>query len=169
MNIKRTHLWNDSIYYQWKKILESYGITKIFDQTIDILGRGRNKTLMRIYVPDGAILLSSKGAEIQTKYDKDLKKTYFILQMEVKACESKDINIKYQLPFRLDFSSMDTYKLVVNKQPGSRGSILTKEIHGNGIHNLEFYPQDAKSSTNQEINYETNLVYDKYFSSIWEK
>jgi hypothetical protein len=120
-------------------------------------------------VPDGAILLNSKGADIQMKYDRDLKKTYFILQMEVKAGESKEVNIKYQLPFRLDFSPMATYKLYVDKQPGSRGSILTKEINGNGIHNLEFYPLDAKSSTNQEINYETNLVYDKYFSSIWEK
>lgn len=169
VTIKRTHLWDDSIYYQWKKTLESYGITKISDQVIDILGRGRNKVSMRIYVPDGAILLNSKGADIKTKYDRDLKKTYFILQMEIKAGESKEVNIKYQLPFRLDFSPMATYKLYVDKQPGSRGSILTKEIHGNGIHDVDFYPQDAKSSTNQEINYETNLVYDKYFSSIWEK
>ncbi|MCK9186814.1 DUF4012 domain-containing protein [Candidatus Gracilibacteria bacterium] len=169
VNIKRTHLWDDAIYYQWKKTLESYGITQMPDYVIDILGRGKNKTSMRIYVPDGAILLSSTGAEIQTKYDKDIKKTYFILQMETKAGETKEVNIKYQLPFRLDFSPMATYKLYVDKQPGSRGSILTKEINGNGIHNLEFYPLDAKSSTNQEINYETNLVYDKYFSSIWEK
>lgn len=169
VNIKRTHLWTDSIYYQWKKTLEAYGITQMPDQIIDILGRGRNKVSMRIYVPDGTILLNSKGADVQTKYDKDLKKTYFILQMEVKAGESKEVAIKYQLPFRLDFSSMATYKLYVDKQAGSRGSILTKEIHGYDIHNLEFYPQDAKSSTNQEINYETNLVYDRYFSSIWEK
>jgi tetratricopeptide (TPR) repeat protein len=169
LNIKRTHLWDDSIYYQWKKTLESYGIARMPDQVIDILGRGRNKTLMRIFVPNGTILLDSKGAEIQTKYDKDVKKTYFIFQMEVKAGESKEVNIKYQMPFRLDFSPMATYKLYVDKQPGSRGSILTKEINGNEIHNLEFYPQDAKSSTNKEINYETNLVYDRYFSSIWEK
>jgi len=169
VNIQRTHLWNDSIYYQWKKTLESYGITKMPDQIIDILGRGRNKVSTRVYVPDGAILLNYKGPEVKTEYDKDLKKTYFIFQMEVKAGESKEVNIKYQLPFRLDFSPMATYKLFVDKQPGSRGSILTKEIHGNEIHDLEFYPQDAKSYTNKEINYETNLVYDKYFSSIWEK
>ncbi|MDP2642482.1 MAG: DUF4012 domain-containing protein [Candidatus Peregrinibacteria bacterium] len=169
VNIKRTHLWTDSIYYQWKKTLGAYGIDGMPDQIIDILGRGRNKVSTRVYVPDGAILLSSTGAEIQTKYDRDLKKTYFIFQVEVKAGESKEINIKYQLPFRLDFSPMATYKMYADKQPGSRGSILTKEIHGNEIHNLEFYPVDQKSSTNKEINYETNLVYNRYFSSIWEK
>ncbi len=170
VNVKRTHLWSDSLYYQWKKTLESYGITQMPDQIIDILGRGKNKVSMRIYVPDGAILLqNSQDTQIQTKYDKDLKKTYFILQMEVKTGESKEVKIKYQLPFRLDFSPMATYKLYVDKQPGSRGSILTKEISGSEIHDLEFYPQDAKSYTNKEINYETNLVYDRYFSSIWEK
>lgn len=171
VEIRRSHLWNDDIYFQWKKILKQYGFEGMPDTLIDILGRGANKVNMRIYVPSGSVLIESNGSDVATKYDKDLKKTYFFTKMEVKAGESSELTIKYRLPYNLDFSKQAaTYKLIIEKQPGSRGSIFTKTVHtDNALKNLGLYPNDARLDAAGQVIYATNLVYDRYFSSIWGK
>ncbi|MFA5820974.1 MAG: DUF4012 domain-containing protein [Candidatus Gracilibacteria bacterium] len=170
VTIKRSHLWTDDIYYQWKKILNKYGFDSMPDQVIDILGRGRNETLMRIYVPDGSIFLGSSDEKIETKYDNDLKKTYFFTRMEIRAGESKEVTVKYQLPFTLKFSPVDEYKLIVQKQPGSVGSVFTKTIStAEGINTLDSYPSETRLNQDDSLTYATNLVYDRYFSVIFSK
>lgn len=169
--VRRSHLWNDDIYYRWRRILQSYGLNEMPDQLIDILGRGRNETSMRIYVPADSVLLESNGADVTTKYDTALKKTYFQVRLEVRAGESKEIRIKYRLPFTLDFTdTADSYQLVIEKQPGSRGSIFTKTVHSaDTVHNLSVHPDESRIDSDDKIIYPTNLVYDRYFSGLWGK
>jgi len=163
IKITRTHNWTDDIYIQWKKTLSAYGFEEMPDQLIDILGRGPNKVSTRIYVPEGSKLLESDGADVMTKFDNDLNKTYFFFTSDTSAGETSEIYIKYKLPMKLDFSPADTYKLIVEKQLGSRGSIFTKTLSAaDSLKNLGTYPDDT-------LTYATNLVYDKYFSSIWTK
>lgn len=170
ITLTRSHLWTDEIYYQWKKILEQYGFYDMPDDIIDILGRGENKVGTRIYVPEGSVLVESNGGDIATKYDKDLKKTYFFTQMNTKAGETSEIWIKYKLPFKLDFKPTATYKLFVDKQPGSRGSIFTKTVTTSPeLENLALYPVKSKITQEGIVTYATDLVYDRYFSGIWEK
>lgn len=170
VKISRSHLWTDDIYYEWKKILKSYGFDEMPDYLIDILGRGENRVLTRVYVPDGSVLLESNGSDIETKYDKDLKKTYFFTKMDAKAGETSETWIKYRLPYKLNFEPASTYKLIIEKQPGSKGSIFTKTVTlDEEISLLDMYPEEALVNKNGEISYATNLVYDKYFSAVFGK
>lgn len=168
VTVKRSHLWDDEIYHGWKKILKSYGLNEMPDYLIDILGRGRNKVFMRIYVPDGSILLNSSDAKLETGYDKDLKKTYFLATVETHAGKTSSVKIRYLLPFSLDLQNGGTYRLITEKQPGSRGSIYTKTVHTDPeVSNLSIYPKESRIDSGGNVIYATNLVYDRYFSGIW--
>lgn len=171
VTIKRTHQWNDAVYFQWKKILQGYGFSDMPDYLIDILGRGRNKSLIKVYVPEGSILLNSTDQNLSLEYDKDVKKNYFFTTMEVLAGKTGYLRFKYRLPFLMDFNTAaSTYKLIIQKQPGSRGSIFTKTVHNDSeVENISVYPKEAKINSSTEIVYPTNLVYDRYFSGIWKK
>lgn len=161
LTIKRRHLWNDDIYYHWKKILNQYGFDSMPDQIVDILGRGRNKVLTKIYVPDGSVLLNSTVKGVKTGFDKDLKKTYFFTETEIKAGETKEIKLSYKLPFYLSFTPIGKYSLYVEKQPGSRGSILNKTFKIDEL-------LDEKDSFAEGESY-GDLSYDRYFSILLEK
>lgn len=170
LEITRTHQWTDDLYRQWNGMLAPYGLSlnNIDPQIVDILGRGRNKVNMRIYVPEDSRLIATNDADLEIKYDKDLKKQYFFTRMELNAAESQTLKIRYQLPFQLALSEpAASYKLVVEKQPGTAGSIFNKSITADeDLDNLGFYPLEAKVDRNK-ISHATNLVYDRYFSSIW--
>lgn len=169
ITLKRTHMWTDDIYKEWKKTINAYGFDVLPDRVIDILGRGKNKVNTRIYVPEGSILLDTDGADVMTKYDMDLKKTYFLVTLEASAGETAEVWIKYRLPFTFTFTPAITYKLIAEKQPGSVGSIFTKTVTTDEeLKNLEIYPQEVKVLENRAT-YATNLVYDRYFSGIWSK
>jgi Protein of unknown function (DUF4012) len=170
VTVDRSHLWTDEVYFMWKKILGEYGFDEMPDHIIDILGRGENKVSTRIYVPEGSVLLETNGSDVQTMYDKDLNKTYFFMEMNTKAGETSSIWIKYSLPFSLEFEPVGTYKLIIEKQPGSRGSIFTKTLNkAEEIYNLSVYPEDATLTSDGNVTYATTLVYDKYFSALWGK
>lgn len=170
VHISRSHLWTDEVYYQWKKTLQNYGFNEMPDRLIDVLGRGQNRVVMRVYVPEGSILLESNGQDISTKYDKDLKKSYFTTTVQTFAGKTSNLTIKYKLPFTLNLDSADNYKLIVEKQPGTRGSIFTKTVKTDEeVQNLDFYPEEASIDQDNEITYATTLAYDRYFSSIWRK
>lgn len=170
VSVTRSHLFTDDIYFQWKKIIGKYGFTEMPDRLIDILGRGKNRVSMRIYVPKGAVLLKTNGSDVMTKFDKDLKKTYFFTQMEVKAGESKEIWIEYQLPFKLDMKNLtNQYKLIVQKQPGSIGSIFNKTLEtAKDIDLASVAPSEARINLDNTASYSTTLSYDRYFTALIE-
>lgn len=168
VTISRKHAWDDSIYSQWVAELNKYGFEEINQQTIDILGRGKNEVSSRIYVPDGSKLLESSDSTLVTKYDKDLKKTYFYVDFFVQAGETDEITITYELPFKLDLKDPDTYRLYAEKQPGSRGSLFNKTMTADdAVQNLSAFPSETKLQIDGSLIYPTNLVYDRYFSAIW--
>lgn len=170
ITLERSHLWTDEIYLEWKKILKEYGFEDMPDPIIDILGRGENRVYTKIYVPKDSILLESDYEDVVTEYDKDLKKTYFLVKINTKPGETSKLTISYQLPFTLSLNEIDTYKLFIEKQPGSRGSIFTKKVvTDEGIQSLAVYPPETEVYENGDTVYATNLVYDKYFSGVWQK
>jgi hypothetical protein len=172
VKITRTHTWEEEIYDRWKNILSSYGFKEeMSGQLLDNLGKGRNRVTVRIYVPAGAILISSNGSDVETKYDSELKKTYFKTEVEINAGETNELEISYRLPYTLNFADeADTYKITIEKQPGSKGSILTKTISADPeLSNLSIYPKEVRTDHLGNFVYATNLVYDKYFASVWAK
>ena len=170
LTIKRSHLWTEDIYYQWRRTLREYGFTEMPDQLIDILGRGRNKVNMRVFVPPGSELLETTDENIITGYDEDLDKAFFLTEMEVLAGEVGVLNLTYKLPFKLDVRKpADVYRIFVQKQPGSRGSILNKIIHADdSLQTLGYFPATARIDAAGRIIFATNLVYDRNFSAIWK-
>jgi len=168
--IMRSHQWDDKLVNEWKKTLKKYNLGDLPDWLIDVLGRGNNKVGVRIYVPDGSIFLESSDKSIEKKFDNDTKKTYFYTKMETSAGKSTSVSVKYKLPFLLKMEPIATYKLIVEKQPGSRGSIFTKVVSTDAeIKNFATYPSESRLDENGNIIYATNLVYDRYFSGIWGK
>jgi len=169
LSITRTHLWEESILTKWEEILQNYGFPKISEEVLYVLGKGRNRSSIRIYVPTGSILLGSSTRHMESKYDSELNKTYFFTGIEVDPGQSKTIQIAYILPYKLDLNEIQAYKLVIQKQPGSIGSIFTKTIVADKkIQNLALFPQDTIAEQDGSFTYATNLSYDRYFSSLWQ-
>ncbi len=171
VTIKRIHNWSNKTLQYWKGILKEYGFQEISEEMVNVLGRGKNKVLTRIYVPSGSILLESNGADVETKYDKDIKKTYFFTTIETLPEDSSELRIKYTLPFNINTNDeAGTYKIFVDKQPGSRGSVLTKTFSTHpDIKKLSMYPQSIRVNGNGTAIYATNLVYDRYFAAALSK
>lgn len=178
VTVTRTHVFNKDIQVKWNQIWDSFG----FDHktvpgfVVDILGRGTNIVYTRILVPQGSSLKEVGGVDkesVKVSYDKELNKTYFAFKMSVPPQNTSSITLKYALPFKLDFSPVDTYKLTVQKQPGSVGSVLTKTIQPSKVDSslkpYIYYPDDARQNDENKIIYATNLVYDRYFSIVFGK
>jgi len=167
--IKRTHMWNDEILKEWTKIIKDYGFSFLPSNLVDILGRGANKVVMKVYVPTGSILISSNREDIKKLYDSDTKKDYFMTIVSVNAGESDEVVIKYRPPITLRLNPVDTYKLITEKQPGSVGSSFTKILKtDSSLKNLSFYPPECANYGN-ETSYFGDLVYDRFFSEVISK
>jgi len=170
VTIKRTHQFSDAIMRNWEGTLRAYGFDDLPGQTLDSMGRGHSLVSMQVYVPEGSTLIESNTQNIATKYDKDLNKTYFFTSMDINAGQSDEITIKYKLPFILNLKPAAPYKLVVEKQPGSRGALFTKTIKTDPkLENIAIYPEETKFDLTHKATYTTNLVYDRYFSGLWSK
>jgi len=170
IRITRQHQWTDQIYRQWKQVLKAYGFNNLPDQLIDILGRGQNKVGVRVYVPEGSTLIETNGKDVETKFDKDTKKTYFYFKMETAAGEKEEIWIKYRPNITLKFNPTSAYKLNIEKQPGSTGSIFTKTLRlEDGLQTLLTYPAEAQTYEDSSVLYAKDLVYDRYFSALIRK
>lgn len=140
---------------------------------VDILGKAQNRVNTRIFVPEGSKLSKVEGITedmVTIGYDEELNKTYFQLEMSVLPGNEAFVKITYSLPFRLKFSPLDTYKLTVQKQPGSKGSLLNKEIsmeENSGFTPYTYYPEEAMLSSKNKVTYSTTLTTDKYFSVVF--
>ncbi len=172
VTIQRTHLFNEKILQKWKDILAQYGINKPEGYVLDILGRGRNRTTIRIYVPKGSSILSSTDPEIKTNYDAELNKTYFTSTLEIFAGQSKELKFSYKLPFKLDFSNqnLSVYKLIAEKMPGHPGQLFTKTIEkSEKLTPVIYYPEAFNMDNFGNLIYAKDLVYDRYFSALIQK
>lgn len=175
VTVVRTHLFDKSAQAKWNGIWESFGFDykNIPGYIVDILGRGTNKMITRVFVPEKSSLIEVIGAkqeDVKIGFDSELGKTYFAFNISVAPGNSSSITIKYKLPFKLDISPIDTYLLTAQKQPGSAGSILTKTIKfQDGIDDIkpyDFYPDSGRISDENKIIFATNLAYDRNFSVV---
>lgn len=172
LTISRNHTFNRDDQAEWNDIWDSFGFNhkEIPGYVVDILGRAANQVSTRIYVPEGSQLIEVVGIdedEVEVKYDKEIDKTYFYTSFSTPPQNISTITIRYRLPFELDFEPIDTYKLTVQKQQGSAGSVFTKTIESNDLTPYVYYPQEAFLSEENRVTYATNLVYDRYFSAVF--
>lgn len=76
---------------------------------------GTYRDYIRLYVPKGSKLLSVVGSEVKEQVSEDLDKTVFEAFFTMRPQSQSKIVFKYELP-QLDLS---TYKLLIQKQPGT--------------------------------------------------
>lgn len=105
----------------------------------------RNRDYVRVYVPKGAKLTSSKGSDVVvTTIDDELGKTVFEAFIEIRPQNSRTLEFVYETQ---NGSTGKEYPILIQKQPGTRD--FKYQIKINGSKKTEFsltYDQDLKLS-----------------------
>ena len=169
VTITRTHTFDRKHQARWNQQWDDFGIdhSEVPGYVVDILGRGTNYVNTRIIVPEGSKLIEVKGIsmdDVKVGYDKDLEKTYFLTEMRTPPLNTTSITLKYELPNKLDFDPVDTYRLTVQKQPGTRGKVFTKTLTAN--YPYSYFPADIQVISVNQLQYATDLSVDRFFSAL---
>jgi len=169
---KKMHTWNPNILLKWKSQLAGFGYTDIPQWLEDILGAGKNKSVIKIFVPKGSELENVIGIsknEIMTGYDKETDKMYMYFTLEVPSQQEASVTITYKLPCKLDLRIADEYRLTVQKQPGllNDASFTKKILADPRVINYRNYPEEVASVQSNIFEYKTSLKTDLYFASLW--
>lgn len=171
VTVVRRHTWNQEIMNDWQKELKKFGFNEISETVKNILGRGTNKAMMKVYAPAGSVLLDVEPLNslvVETKYDKEIQKTYFMFPMNVDPGIEKKVTIRYQLPQKLKMYPVDTYRINIQRQPGLVISNLVKQvIFKPGFKSYAQYPKDTfKTYDSGNVYYEGKLETDLYLSAV---
>lgn len=169
---KREHTWNPNIMLDWKNKLEPFGFTEIPGFLQDIMGRGTNKSIIKIYLPSGIELEDAEGIEIDeitTGYDEETNKTYIYFLSEIEPQTEHEVKLTYKLPFQMKLSVADEYRLIVQKQPGYIYDTAFKKriIPDARIKNYRNYPEEIVFKSGEAYEFETTLTNDLHFASLW--
>lgn len=168
--VTRKHTWNGKDLEHMKQLIAQFGYAELPDFIIDILGRGVNKSFVKIYVPMGSALVDANGidkAKIQTFNDEEINKTYFMFEMDVAPTSQKKVAISYFLPFKLQTVPADSYKFFAQNQPLINPSRLEKKIFLKpGLVSYRNYPDTLKSDRDLNLVYESEFSKDIYLSTL---
>lgn len=99
-------------------------------QPFNIWLNGILRDYVRLYVPLGSKLISSKGSEVSvvTQKDEALNKTYFEAFIIVRPQNSRTLSFEYTLPDKFEGKN---YPLLIQKQPGAKDHYYVIKINGN--------------------------------------
>lgn len=168
--LQRKHTWTSAELKRWKAMLKTFGYNDLPENIANILGRGTNKSSLKIYVPEGAKLLGTEGIpmeEIKTREDQATQKTYFMFAQELEPGDEKYVTLSYQLPQKMQISSADTYRFFAQRQPGIVISSLEKNvITQGGVKILEFFPQDLVVTDHKMATQTSELLNDTYVATL---
>jgi len=81
---------------------------------------------VRIYVPQGSRLLSLNGLEDKVEPYDEAGKTVFAGFFQLRPEGMVKVELEYQLPFKVN----DSYRLLIQKQPGKGASLYTVAFNG---------------------------------------
>ena len=87
---------------------------------------GINRDYVRIYVPKGSKLLTSKGSEDQVETFDDLGKTVFTAFIQVRPQNTRKLEFEYEIPYK----PSKEYKILVQRQPGAKDFQYVIKING---------------------------------------
>lgn len=170
LNIQRRHVWNAETERRLRALLASFGFTDLPRPLIEILGRSRNLHKLRIYVPKGAILESSSDPAITAEFDQEIGKTYFSATAETGVSDTRNLRLRYKLPFRLSLDPVDKYELTVQKQAGQNGVAIIKRVFpDSGVKNYKYFPDSGTFDADGVLNHQNEFTRDMNFTSVWGK
>ncbi len=81
-------------------------------------------TWVRVYVPKGSELIAAEGLETTQDPYEDLGKTVYAGFFQLRPEGVSKITFKYKLPFKVT----ETYKMLIQKQPGTDGFLYTVKV-----------------------------------------
>lgn len=146
ITLTREHLWQEQQWLNFQKILKEFRFETPSESIRNILGKGDNRSSVKIYVPHGSVLVEADGMDknnIFTREDEKLKKTYFLFEMTTTHGAKNSVRIKYRLPQNLELFTADSYKFFFQPQPAFRPSNLNKIIYlDNDVKNYDKYPSN---------------------------
>lgn len=131
VTIARRHNWTQAELEKWNTIVQEFGFKEVPSYMQDLLGRGNNKSSIKVYVPLGAELIGSAGIDlsaIQTRSDVELSKTYFRYEQTVEAGLENSITLRYRLPYKLNLLAAGLYRFTAEKQLGLINTVLKKDL-----------------------------------------
>lgn len=170
VKIRRFHGFTDAEEYKWQNILEPFGIDQLKDEVRYTLGRGDNRARIKVYVPLGSELQSTKGIEFsRIKAIDDLKanKTYFLIESKVSPGQLEEIELTYKLPFNLQQKPVDLYTLFVQKQSGDDSTIFEKHFDIQSKQRVKhFSPADYDLEKGGFYSYKKSLMQDIRLSVV---
>ncbi len=121
-----------------KKITIEYKNAKAFATWLN----GINRDYVRVYVPAGSKLISSKGSEDAVHTFDELGKTVFDAFIQVRPGNTRKLEFEYQIPYQ----PKGQYQLLIQKQPGA------KDFHYI-IKNGAFTKADLNLTSDEEIKF----------------
>ncbi len=85
---------------------------------------------IRLYVPKGSTLISSKGSQVKMSTYEDLGKTVFDGFLTVRPLGAATFTISYKLPFKVQGGKLP---MLIQKQPGTYMPAYTVKVNGHKV------------------------------------
>lgn len=170
LTITRKHLYTAENSKRLKKMLKSFGFQAPTEMVENILGKGTNKSSVKIYLPMGSVLLDSEGVDkksINVKTDNYLEKTFFAFETQVEAGQESIVKISYVLPQKLDLTSAANYRFFIQRQPSMLTGNFNKIIllqQGTKVYGK--YPPELTQPNETTLKYSGLLEKDVYMASL---
>lgn len=173
LTIKKTHTWSNSEETRLENLIERYGTGKLTKESLYfVLGRGPNVDYMRVYVPKGSQLQSATGIDLSAiEVSEDLGYTVFAFTNgPIGAGESKELMLRYSLPYKLSLRTEDNYQFIAEHQAGAENVTLKKElITPDTVKITESYPPSSNTfslSPILETAFDSNQIFTSAISSL---
>jgi hypothetical protein len=131
LTIYKTHTFGKAEVTKLQNLIDRYGLGKLTKETLFfVLGRGPNVDYMRVYVPLGSQLQDVKGIpRASVSVTEDLGYTVFGFKNgPINAGESKQVVLRYLLPFELSVNPTASYKFIAEHQAGAKNMTLKQEL-----------------------------------------
>ncbi len=96
---------------------------------------GELRDWVRVYVPKGSVVTSSKGSEVKVTSKEELGKTVFDGFLTVRPLGFATYVLTYKLPFKITQNS--PLPLLLQKQPGTYNNTYTTIVNGKTVEKFE--------------------------------
>ncbi|MBU1089850.1 DUF4012 domain-containing protein, partial [Patescibacteria group bacterium] len=133
LKILRKHAWSEAEERRMENLAEDFGI-RLPEELKEILGRGRNIDLVKVFVPLGSELISVEGLpknRVETK--NSTGKTYFMFSLTVQPKFSREVVLKYRLPIKFE----EKYSFLGEFQSGDSEREVEKVVRKDGVEIFE--------------------------------
>ncbi|MFH1375631.1 MAG: DUF4012 domain-containing protein [Patescibacteria group bacterium] len=126
--ILRTHGWSAAAEKRIEDLAQAFGISVPEDMK-EILGRGRNVDLIKVFVPLGSELLEVEGIpRNRVETHESVGKTYFLFSITTQPKFSREVILRYKLPQKFT----ESYSFLGEFQAGDRVTAIQKSIQREG-------------------------------------